>query len=182
MEFDDLKSNWQQSGGSSKSQKELEMMTKVKNHPQLKRIKLKLISETVLLIGFLTMYYNAFDGDQKPVWLNILLGISVILYIANDAMGFYTLQNPIKGTSISNSINKLLGDLQKLLVYSLATSFFFGIVMMLFFSTTVSFDNHKYFILFGIAATFFVMMFISYKSWSGRINQIKESISEFNND
>jgi hypothetical protein len=37
MNIDDLKSGWQNAGGQSLSEKELEMMTKIQNHPSLKK-------------------------------------------------------------------------------------------------------------------------------------------------
>ena len=52
MEFDDLKSNWQHAGKPTKSVAELQLMTRVQQHPRLRRIRLKLLIETVLISAF----------------------------------------------------------------------------------------------------------------------------------
>ena len=182
MEFDNLKSNWKNSGSQIKSKSELEMMTKVKNHPQLKKIRSKLIVETFLIIIFLFVYYNAFDGSEKPLWINILLSISAILYILNDVFSYVTLLNPVKGISIKNSITKLHDTLQKLQIFSIITSFLFGIALIFFFSSSIIFTNTKYLIVLGIIISLVGMIYFSYKNWNGRIKQIKETIGEFNNE
>ena len=58
MELNDLKSGWQNAGGVFKSQEDLQRMTKVTNHPSLKKIRAKLIAETIGLTLFLFIYYD----------------------------------------------------------------------------------------------------------------------------
>jgi len=42
MEFDTLKSDWKKTGNAKKNQEELLMMTKIKNHPIIKRIRIQI--------------------------------------------------------------------------------------------------------------------------------------------
>lgn len=49
MELNELKSGWQNAGGNYRTEADLERMTKLNQHPTLKRIRIKLIIETVVL-------------------------------------------------------------------------------------------------------------------------------------
>src|SRR5664279_1488164 len=104
MELNDLKSNWQNAGGASKSECELQKMTKITRSPAIQRIRKKLIIETIALLMFSVVYYDWFDGDKKPVYANVLLLSSVLLYILNDVIGYIAIANPISGLNLKLSI------------------------------------------------------------------------------
>ena len=53
MELDKLKSIWKNTGSGKKNQNELLMMTKIKNHPKIKRMRGKFLIETLLILVFL---------------------------------------------------------------------------------------------------------------------------------
>ncbi len=179
MNLEELKSNWEKAGIEKKSQAELLMMTKIQNHPKLNRIRLKLIIESVLLIAFLIVYHNMFDGGNKPLWANITLIISAALFIFTDLIGYLTLQNPIKGNNLRESLNNLHLKLKRITVFSLTVSLLFGLSVILFFTSTIIFTTGKYLILAGMIITMFVTMYLSYKYWIVRINQIKTAETEF---
>lgn len=173
MNFDELQANWQQSGGATKSQTELQMMTKLHNHPTLRRIRLKLIAEVVLLIAFAVLYNNAFDGNSKPLWANLVLVASAVLFIANDVMGYMALQRLVMGESIKQSIENLRRTLQYLSVFSIASSLFFGFSVMLFFTSSIHFTMRKYFLLVGMAITLIALSYGSYRNWRSRIRHFQ---------
>jgi hypothetical protein len=58
MELNDLKSDWQNAHGGFKIKTDLLNMTKITHHPFLKKIRKKLIAETVFLLLFLVLYYD----------------------------------------------------------------------------------------------------------------------------
>ena len=104
MELQDLKSGWQNAGGVSKSETDILRMTKITNHPSLKKIRKKLIIEIIMLLLFLVVYYDWFDGDKKPFYANIVLVAGLLLYIANDIIGFVAIAKPISGLDLKLSI------------------------------------------------------------------------------
>ena len=179
MNLEELKSNWEKSGAEKKSQAELLMMTKIQNHPKLNRIKIKLIVESILLITFLVVYNNIFDGGNKPLWANITLIISAALFILTDLIGYLTLQNPIKGSNLKASLNRLHFRLKRVTIFSLTASFFFGSSVILFFTSTVEFTKGKYLMLAGMIMTMIILMYLSYENWILRIKQIKTAKTEF---
>lgn len=178
MEFNELKSNWQESKSKFKSSSELQMMTKAMNHPKLKRIRIKLIIEVLLLISFLVVYNNVLDGHNKPLWINILLGMSAVLFVLNDIIGYFNLQNLIGDSNIKRSLNDLIQKLKRLSILSMVCSLFFGLSIILFLTSTIDFTAKKYLILIGMIITLIALSYLSYRNWSFRINHFKKTTEE----
>ena len=77
MELDDLKSGWQNAGGDLKSETDLQRMTRIANHPSIKKIRTKLIIESIVLLLILFIYYDWFDGNKKQLSKAMDLGCFV---------------------------------------------------------------------------------------------------------
>jgi len=182
MKIDELKSHWQKSSYPAKSSLELKMMTKVRNHPKLARIRIKLIIEVTLLVAFIALYKDLFDGGAKPLWVNISLGVSVALFIINDIVGYFTIQDPIRAGNIKSSINTLIPKLKRLSILSITSSLFFGLCLILFFSSTIDFTQEKYLMLAGMLITLIIFSFVSHRNWFYRIKHFQKVEQEFNED
>lgn len=180
MGLDDLKSGWQQAGKDTKSNADLQKMTKVSNHPKLRRIRAKLLVESVLLIAFLLSYQNAFDGFEKPLWANVALSVFGLLLILNDVAGYLLVMKRVKGGSIVDSLKKLVLTLKKLSIFSVASSFLFGLSVILFFSAELVFDSTKYLILAGMVVSLFTFSYWSYRNWKSRIVHFSDLLGELN--
>ena len=154
-------------------------MTRIKNHPKLGRAKVKLIIETILLVAFLSVYYDILDGGNKPLWLNYTLIISMLLFIGNNIFGYLTLLNPVQGDNITTSLKNLKLKLRRLLILSVVSSFVFGVALLLFLSLNVHLTPKKYALLAGMILTLGIMTYLSYKTWLSRMNQINQSAMEF---
>lgn len=179
MNLNELKSTWENAGGSKKTQPELEGMTTIKNHPKVRQTKVKFAIESILLTLFLAGYYDALDGATKPLWLNITLITSIVLYVVNDIYGYLTLLNPVQGTNIAKSLERFKSKLQRILVGSMVTSIVFAISLILFLTINIHFTAGKYAVLTGLILTFGIMFYISYRTWISRIRDIRESVHGF---
>ncbi|MEO5999594.1 MAG: hypothetical protein ABIN89_22555 [Chitinophagaceae bacterium] len=166
MDLNDLKSGWQQAGGTLKSETDLQNMTKVKNHPSLKKIRRKLVIETLLMVSFLIIYYDWFDGDRKPLGINLLLVSSVLLIILNDIIGYIAISTPAKGANLKTYIHHFLMRIKLLSVVSVSLSFLYGISLLVFFSATITFTMKKYFIEAALVITLLLSIYFSYRIWS----------------
>ncbi len=180
MEFDNLKSNWKKAGAGRKDQKELLMMTKIKNHPKIKRIRIKFIIETILIIVFLAVYYDGFDGATKPLWANLLLIGTTSLYIIIRFVGWLVLRSPINGDNLKASLLTFQNKLQRMAVSILLSSFLFGLAIILFFATSIDFTKGKYFMLAGMILSLILLVYISSRNWFKRVESINATLLEFN--
>lgn len=179
MELDDLKSNWKNAGQNKKSPTDLQRMTRIENHPRLKRIRTKLLIEVVLLSVFLLVYQDIFDASDKPLWVNSCLIAGVGLFVLNDIVGYFMLRNLHGGSNLAQFIHSLRTKLKRLQVLSLSTSLFFGASLILFFSVGLDFTTRRYLLLAGMILSLFVLTYVSFKNWSYRINEIQKTAEEF---
>lgn len=179
MELDDLKPNWQKSSHAIKSKTEIQKMMQLKNHPKLNRVRIKIITETAFLIAFLLICNTIFDGENKPVWVNVILLSSTVLFILNNIGGYLVLLNPVRGNNLAQSVSCFHWKIKKLSVLSLVTAFLFGASVILFFTSTITFTPEKYFLLAGMTTSLFIGIYFSWKNWTYRIKQITRTALEF---
>jgi phosphotransferase system glucose/maltose/N-acetylglucosamine-specific IIC component len=180
MELNDLKSGWQNAGGAFKSQEDLQRMIKVTNHPSLKKIRTKLIAEIIGLTMFLFIYYDWFDGDQKPLYANLLLLAALLLYICNDVIGYISISIPTMNQNLRLSLQQYLTRIKRLSIFSLIITVLYSTAILIFFSPVIHFTKEKAFILLGCIVVLCQMILISYKTWGKWIRNLKQVISDFN--
>ena len=182
MELTELKSAWQNVNSSVKNETELQKMTKIAHHPSLKKIRTKLIAEVIGLALFSLVYYDWFDGDQKPLYVNLLLVSSLILYIFNDVIGYIAIARPIRANSIKTSIQNYLVIIKLLSFFSLIVSILYGFSLILFFTSVIDFTREKYLILGGIIIILLTMYYSSFRIWTKWIKSLSKQIKEFSVD
>lgn len=179
MELNELKSGWQNVGGNYRTEADLERMTKLNSHPTLKRIRIKLIIETVLLSFFLIVYYDWFDGDKKPLYANLLLFAAALLYILNDVMGYISLAKPVVKENLRSSVQHLLSKVKRLSMLSLVISFLYSVCLLGFFLSVITFTKEKSFILLGMILVLVQVTHISYKVWRNWILKLELQVKDF---
>ena len=182
MELNDLKSGWQAAGSAFTNEVNLQKMTRVTQHPSLKKIRTKLIIETIGLVFFLFVYYDWFDGDKKPFAVNVLLVSSLLLYILNDVIGYISIARPVRGINLKLSIQNYLMRIKRLSVFSLIISFLYSISIIIFFTSVINFTKEKKLILAGLIIVLFQMVFLSFKTWTKWIKSLKQQVNDFNLD
>jgi len=70
MELNDLRSDWQNAGASFKSKTDIQNMTKIAHHPTLKKIRKKLIIETIFLINMRALGVAPSGTRPDIFWLS----------------------------------------------------------------------------------------------------------------
>jgi hypothetical protein len=179
MDINEMKSNWKNVSASKRTAGELAVMTTVHKHPQLRRILVKLCVESVLLLLFLGVYYDALDGDKRPQWLNVIFIGSVLLYILNDVIGFFNILRLTRGPNVLLALRSLEGRLWTLKVFSLVSSLVFGLSLIALLSFGIALTAPKIAILFAMVMTLLVFVYRSYRTWNYRIGRVSESIAGF---
>ena len=179
MELNDLKSGWQNASSSSRTEADLQKMTQIMHNPSLKKIRRKLIVESIGLIIFLFIYYDWFDGDKKPLIANVFLVGSLLLYILNDVIGFISLTKLVLGASLRQSIQNYLKRIKRLFIFSMITSALYSITLIVFFASVIDLTEKKKMIMGGIVIVMTLMIILSAKIWNGRIGKLKQQIKDF---
>lgn len=178
MELEDLKSDWQYAHVPFRSEADILKMTRIKNHPSVKKIRTKLMIEIIGFVLFLTVYYDWFDGDQKPFYANVLLVSSLLLYVANDVIGYASVVKGINGLNLKASLGKYLVRIRRLSVYSLICTLLYSISFLLFFSSVIHFTKEKSFLLLFLVIVLFQMLFGSQMIWNKWIKSLEQDVKD----
>lgn len=179
MNIDDLKSDWQSAGQESLSEKELAMMTRVRNHPTLRKLRVKFMTEIAGLTAFLFLFYDGFDGAEKPLIINISLVISIIIYITNNVLSYFHIQNPLVSGNIREALAKQTRSLKKLAVLSLTSSVVYAAALIFFLTYQTAFTQRKYIILSVLIITFLLLFYYSWITWQRKITHFKQLEADF---
>ncbi|HAS47523.1 MAG TPA: hypothetical protein DCS93_44010 [Microscillaceae bacterium] len=179
MELDEFKAQWQNANPTPKHQSELQQMTKIRRHPQLKKIKRRLVIEIVLLTIFLLVFQDFFDGPQKPVWANVLLISGILSSIITNIWGYIVLFTPIKATNLRTSLKAYLQQLRRMAWFSVISSLYYGTTLLLFFAANLSLTPKKYAFIAMMVGFLLMMVYFSYKLWQNHIQRIKDALERF---
>jgi cation transport ATPase len=179
MNIDDLKSDWHRVGNEPLSEKELAMMTRVRNHPSLRKLRIKFMTEIVALTALLFLFYDGFDGAEKPLSINILLITSIVLYIINNALGYSQIQNPSVKGNIREALAGQAHSLKRLAVLSLISSIVYAAALLFFLTYQTAFTQRKYIILSVLIIAFVLMFYYSWISWQRKIAHFRQLEADF---
>ena len=179
MNIDDLKSDWHRAGQESLSEKELAMMTRVRNHPSLRKLRIKFMTEIVALTTLLFLYYGGLDGGQKPLIANIMLITSIVVYILNNALGYFYAQNPQVRGNIREALEKQSHSLKRLAVVSLASAMFYAATLLFFLTYQTAFTQRKYIILSALIVVLLLLFYYSWISWQRKITHFRRLEADF---
>lgn len=180
MELNDLKSGWKNAGGYQKTEEDLKQMTKIVNHPVIKRIKTKLVIQTVAMLVILFVYYDWFDGDKKPVYANLALLAGLLLYIVNDVAGYFLLTRPVGSDNLKQSVEAYLTRVKRFSFCSLGVSLLYSSSIMIFFTSAITFTKEKWWILLFATIIMVQLIIFSSKLWLRWIKKLKQQVKDFN--
>ena len=182
MELDELKSGWQNAGGAFKSEADLKRMTRLVNHPSLKKIRTKLIVETIMLVFVLFIYYDWFDGDKKPFYANAALVVGLLLYIVNDVIGYVAIIKTVMENNLRMTIQNYLKRITRLSILSFIVTCLYSISIIIFFTSTIIFTKEKALMLVFITIVVCQLILFSSRMWVKWIKNLKQQVNDFELD
>lgn len=182
MIIDELKNTWKSAGESHKTSSELRLMTELKNNGRLKRVRRRLLIESVLVLAFLTLFYTGLDGADKPLWTIVTLILSGVVYIVNRLIGYRTTQNIKPDTDVFKMSQDLIQKLERLSVSSGMSALFFGAAVILFMTIEIDFNTQKYTMLAGLIVSLLAFSFLSFRIWKKQISRLRHIIHQLSGD
>ena len=182
MELNELKSGWKNVGNRLKSEEDLEKMTKMVNHPVVKRIKTRLTIQIVAMLLFLFVYYDWFDGDQKPFYANGVLIAGLVLYVLNDIVGYISLTRPVGNANLKQSVMDYITRVKRHSFFSLVVTLLYSASIVIFFTSTIVFTKEKWLVLLFSIVIIFQLLILSSKLWSRWIKKLNQQKADFDMD
>lgn len=179
MELDALKSAWKNIEAPDKTSEEIQLMLKENNHPVIRGVRKQLLIEILGWSAFLLVYYTMFDGDRKPLVINLGLVIPILFSLAHNLTGYGLAKHFIPGTSIKESLQYYLSKVKMYAIISVVSRVFLWVGFLLFFTYNIRFTSSKYLIL-GIAIAIFLgQLTLLSRVWLTRLKKLKASLADF---
>jgi hypothetical protein len=181
MKDDLLKSAWQNMP-AEKSLTPIREMLKENKHPVLKQMRRQLLFEGVAYLLFLFVYFDFFDGHEKPVYANILLVAAFVFALVNNVAGYRLANLRITGYNIRDLVNARISKLKVFVRVAISSRVLLATCLLIFFGSVITFTQSKVWILIGAVAIFSIQLIVLWRLWSARINRLKETGDYFNED
>ena len=179
METDPLKLAWNAVQTPVKTNKELSSMLIESKHPVLKGIRKQFTIEIIGWSVFLLCYYTMFDGDQKPIAINILLVVSLLFALIHNVLGYNFSKNLINGGTIKSSLERYLSKIKVYATVSISSRAFLITGFLVFFTYNIHFTTGKYVLLAGVIAVSMVQLRWLFFLWTRRLKVLNNTIMEF---
>ncbi|MBA0884006.1 hypothetical protein [Flavobacterium undicola] len=179
MEIDDLKSDWNAIQSIPKNEETLLLMLKENTHPVLKSIRKQIVIEVTAWSLFLMVYYSMFDGATKPLWINLVLIIALLMPILHSFYGYHYNKYLADGSNIKMALEQLYARLKKYAFITVIARVGFICGLLLFFSYNIHFTTTKYFLLLLILVVFSIQIFVLYQVWAKRLGVLQVIIRAF---
>ncbi|WP_270087482.1 hypothetical protein [Sphingobacterium sp. SYP-B4668] len=180
MELNELKSTWNTLNSPDLSKTDILNMLSENKHPVLKSIRKQLIIELVGWTIFLLCYYSMFDGNTKPLWVNALLILSILLPAGHNLMGYNFAKHLIYGVNIHQSLQIYLSKIKVYAASSIITRQIYLTGILLFFGYGLNIGPRQHLAFAIIGLVFSVQLIMTTKIWRKRIRKLKESLAAFN--
>ncbi|QEH42886.1 hypothetical protein [Chitinophaga sp. XS-30] len=174
--MDQLKAAWKGIQTDKTAQAPLRAMLQENRHPVLKSIRRQMIIEIVAFSAILLVYYDFFDGDRRPFYLNLLLAGALLFAIVHSITGYRLARRKIAGDNLRQALEKALSSLQRFAVISVTSRITTAVCLLLFFCATITFNAAKYLLLAGLIVVLVIQGWILVRMWAKRIRQLRSTI------
>ena len=177
-----MKSYWQKlPAESGTSAAALKQMIKEKRHPVLNSIRMHLVMEIVGWLIFLIVFYDFFEGHQRPLYLNVMIVSSGIFIVTHNLMGYSMARNLETDTDLTQALTNYLTKTKTYSVVSVISRAFSTSTLLLFLTDPIQFTREKYMMLAGLLLLFAVQMGLLIRLWIRRIKRLEASVYELGN-
>lgn len=174
MDLDKLKADWQNQAASNLSLEQMQELVRSGKHPGLVRSRKVLLIESVAWTAFLLLFYDAFDGHEKPWWLNALLIFAFLLLLAHHLLGIRLLSQPKVNESLASSMAVYRGQLQQFIRLNLIGRLFAMATLFLFLLYGVEWNTKRYIISIGFLVVMFVQFYLLRRFWQERLGSLDQ--------
>jgi len=179
MELDQLKSDWNASSEPAKTNEELKNMLSANQHPVLKGIRRQFTIEILGWSAFLLCYYTMFDGDLKPLPVNVLLIAAVLSSLLHNVSGYNFSRYLVGGDNIRASLERYLSKIKAYAAVSITTRVIYFTGFLVFFTYEIEFNTYKYVLLAACGLLFGGQLVWLGRLWARRVKTLGAAIDSF---
>lgn len=179
MELDQLKSTWNALDTPAKTAQELKTMLLENQHPVLKDIRKQVTIEIAGWSAFLLCYYTMFDGQEKPIWANLMLINSICCSLVHNAAGYNFSKYLVRDKDIKTSLQHYLSKIRNYALFAVFTRFLSFAGFLVFFTINIQFNTYKYLILAVLIVILTGQLVWLSRLWQKRLSTMRNAVSTF---
>lgn len=172
MDLDGLKSAWQSQEIPTKSMTQMQEMLREGRHPGLARTRKMLVFEAIAWGLFLVVFYDAFDGHHKPLWLNGLLVMAFLFLLAHHVLGIRLLSKHKANESLAISLEHYRTTLKRFAQVNFISRLLAIGSLMFFFLYGIEWNTKKYLLSSGFALIIVIQLYALNRIWLSRISDL----------
>ncbi|EDM38086.1 hypothetical protein PBAL39_00687 [Pedobacter sp. BAL39] len=176
MELDEMKSYWNAGGTDQKTIDEIKVMLKENKHPVLRGIRRQITIEMVGFTAFLLCYYSMFDGQNKPMVINVMLIAALLAQLLHHLYGYHLSKHLVNGSSVSASLSNFIGKFSVYVFGSLLLRAMMLSALIIFFTYNTNFNAFRYYCLAAICVIFLMQMLLQYRIHAKRIVHLRGTL------
>ena len=176
MELDEMKSYWNAGVTDQKSNEEIRLMFKENRHPVLKGIRQQITIELLGFTAFLLCYYSMFDGQDKPMVINIMLVTALLAQLMHHLYGYLLTKNMVSDASISVSLSVFIRKFSAYVFGSLLLRASLLAAIVIFFTYNTHFSTFRYYCLVAICLIFLMQLLLQYRIHAKRIVHLRGTL------
>lgn len=174
MDLDKLKADWQNQSTANLSLEEMQELVRSGKHPGLVRSRKVLLIESAAWAAFLLLFYDAFDGHEKPWWLNALLIFAFLVLLAHHLMGIWLLGQRKVNESLASSMAVYRGQLQQFIRLNFIGRLLAMATLLLFFLYGLEWNTKRLLISVGFLVVMFVQFYMLRRFWQERLASLDQ--------
>jgi len=172
MDLDGLKSVWQSQEIPAKSMTQMREMVREGRHPALARTRKMLVYEAIAWGLFLVVFYNAFDGHLKPIWLNGLLVVAFLFLLAHHVLGIRLMSKHKANESLAVSLEHYRTALKRFAQVNFISRLLAIGSLLFFFLYGIEWNTKKYFLSAGFVLIIVIQLYALNRIWLSRISDL----------
>ena len=178
MKLDELKQTWQQES-ETKSEQQLQAMTKQRARSVFSKIKLRAIVESAALLLALLVFFTGLDAEQNAIWVNVLFALAILVGVANNWMLYHRTVLDASESNLLVSLRSVSHQLRWQIRLAVVFSALLFIGVFAFLLWRVPLTDQKLMLAFlALPATIGIRTWFEVRQWQRNLALVRHSLAE----
>ncbi|MGB3849870.1 MAG: hypothetical protein WA958_07865 [Tunicatimonas sp.] len=178
MNLNELKQTWQQED-ETKSEQQLQEMTKQRARSVFSKIKLRAIIESIALLVALLVFFTGLDADQNATWVNVLFALAIFAGVANNGVLYRRTVLNAKGDNLITSLRGVSHQLQWQIRLAVVFSALLFVGAFAFLLWRVPLTDQKLMVVFLVLpAIIGIRTWFEVYQWRRSLRQVRYNLTE----
>lgn len=158
----------------------LKPMLLARSRAVFKHVRTQLLWETCLFSAVLLIFYDAFDGAERPLYANVFVVAAGVGILLHSLWGYLRFRPVGQATHLRDALETQLKRLRPYAFYSIVSRGAWTLALALFFGTALTVHSPVFAIGFGVGLGLLVLLQVLWLAhiWKRRITILQEAVTD----